>query len=63
MKVHIDEKKCQGHTMCQMTAPEVFALSEIDGHAIVVVDQVPEGMEDDAMDAVYSCPEEAITTE
>jgi ferredoxin len=33
MKVVIDADLCQGHTLCALSAPEVFGLGEEDGHA------------------------------
>jgi ferredoxin len=63
MKISVDIGKCQGHTLCAMTAPELFDLDERDGHAIVVpVDgNVPRENEQEARRAVTTCPEGAIT--
>lgn len=60
MKVKVDAQRCQGHTLCAMAAPEVFELSDIDGHASVVTDPVPAGLETRVHDARNSCPEQAI---
>jgi len=60
MKIHVDPDKCQGHTLCAMRAPDLFELSEIDGHSSAIVDEVPPGQEEYAMDALRSCPEQAI---
>jgi ferredoxin len=46
-----------------MSAPEVFELSEEDGHSIVMVDPVPAELEGDAKLGVDSCPERAISVE
>jgi ferredoxin len=61
MRVHVDPGKCQGHTLCAMRAPDLFELSEIDGHSSAAADEVPAGQEADALDAARSCPEQAIT--
>ena len=61
MKVHVDPEKCQGHTLCAMRAPDLFELSEIDGHSSAVADEVPADSEADALEASRSCPEQAIT--
>jgi len=61
MKVHVDREKCQGHTLCAMRAPDLFELSEIDGHASAVAGEVPAAEEGGALDAARSCPEQAIT--
>lgn len=62
MKVHVDSGRCQGHTLCAMAAPDVFELSEIDGHASPVSEDVPSGLEDQVFEATRSCPEQAIST-
>jgi ferredoxin len=43
-----------------MSAPDVFELDDLDGHAIVVKDPVPAELEDDAQLGADSCPERAI---
>jgi ferredoxin len=60
MKVRVDGDKCQGHTLCAMAAPEVFKLSDFDGHATASVETVPSRLEQAAREAVGSCPEQAI---
>ncbi|WNM31879.1 ferredoxin [Streptomyces sp. Li-HN-5-11] len=61
MKVRVDPERCQGHTLCAMRAPEVFELSEIDGHSSPVTEEVPEDQQDRVVEAVRSCPERAIS--
>ena len=34
----VDPELCQGHTLCNMVAPDIFHLREEDGHSYVVVD-------------------------
>ncbi|MFI5041408.1 MAG: ferredoxin [Acidimicrobiales bacterium] len=63
MKVRVDEAKCQGHTLCAMAAPEVFSLSEVDGHASALEGTVPAQFEDAVRAAAGSCPEQAIVVE
>ena len=55
---------CQGHTLCNMAAPEIFHLRDEDGHAYVAVDGdlTPEQLEL-ARQAELGCPERAITVE
>ncbi|MCD4524278.1 ferredoxin [Nocardioides sp. cx-173] len=60
MKVTVDPDKCQGHTLCFMQAPDLFLLDDLDGHASVVTGEVPEGREEQAHEAISSCPEQAI---
>jgi ferredoxin len=60
MKVRVDAQICQGHTLCAMAAPDLFVLSDEDGHASAVSEDVPAGKEGLAQDAARSCPEQAI---
>jgi ferredoxin len=60
MRVRVQADKCQGHTLCHGLAPQLFALRDDDGHAYVVQDPVPEGMEELARRAALGCPEGAI---
>ncbi len=61
MKVRVDAQRCQGHTLCAMTAPKVFQLDDIDGHASVASEDVPVDQEENTREAVHSCPEQAIS--
>ena len=61
MKVQVDSERCQGHTLCAMRAPGTFDLSEVDGHSIVINEDVPADQEADVREAVRSCPEQAIS--
>jgi ferredoxin len=61
MKVRVDEMLCQGHTQCQIAAPEVVKLRLEDGHAYVENEVVPPGMEAAVRMAAASCPENAIS--
>ncbi|GAA5056899.1 ferredoxin [Thermocatellispora tengchongensis] len=60
MKVRVDGGLCQGHTLCAMAAPDIFALRDEDGHAYAVNEEVPAGKEDLAREAARSCPEQAV---
>jgi ferredoxin len=63
LKAWVDSEKCQGHTLCAMRAPEVFTLSDIDGHATAIEGELPKEFEADVLEARGSCPEQAITIE
>jgi ferredoxin len=63
VRVRLDEAACQGHTMCAMTAPDVFGLRDEDGHALVLVDELSPEQEARARTAAAGCPEQAITLE
>ena len=60
MRVRVDPEICQGHTLCAMAAPQVFALSDFDGHATAVVEDIAPELEQAARDAAATCPEQAI---
>lgn len=61
MKVRVDPERCQGHTPCFPRAPEMFELSEIDGHSSPIAEKVVDGQENAVIEAVRSCPERAIS--
>ena len=63
MKVFVDSDRCQGHTLCAMIAPDSFELSDIDGTASPVSEEVPADQEDVVREAAQSCPEQAISIE
>lgn len=60
MKIRVDTDICQGHTLCAMTAPDLFGLRDEDGHAYVISEEVPADSEELAQAAARSCPEKAI---
>jgi len=60
MKVRIDAQLCQGHAMCALACPELFQLSDEDGHAFIEDENVPVEHEAAVEKAVRSCPEGAI---
>ena len=52
---------CQGHTLCHMVAPELFALQDEDGHAVSLVkDSLTDEQIELARKAAAGCPERAI---
>ena len=63
MRVVVNPELCQGHTLCNMAAPDIFHLREEDGHAYVVVDELTAEQEPRARKAELGCPERAITVE
>ncbi len=60
MKVSIDPERCQGHTMCALTAPGLFTIRDDDAIASVVSEDVPSTLKSQARLAANSCPERAI---
>lgn len=60
VKINVRAEACVGHGMCRLAAPEIFELSEEDGHAIVLLEDVPAHLVDMARHAERGCPEGAI---
>jgi ferredoxin len=46
--------------MCWLACPEIFHVGDEDGHAYVLDETVPVGLEDKVDLARRSCPEQAI---
>ena len=61
MKVSIDPDRCQGHTLCNMAAPQVFGLRDDDGHAYVLIGEVEGELLAAARRGASTCPEQAIS--
>ena len=59
----VNPELCQGHTLCNFAAPDVFHLRDEDGHAYVVVDELTPEQLEQARLADLGCPERAITVE
>jgi len=63
MRVRVDDAKCQGHTLCNRVAPEIFKLRPEDGHSMVENPEVPVGPEDKVRRAAMGWPANAIVIE
>jgi ferredoxin len=59
MKVEADLDLCQGHAMCAMEAPDVFAVAK-HGDVEILLDPVPEDLRGDVEAAVKYCPTQAL---
>lgn len=60
MRIQVDEIACTGHGRCYALAPEVYAPDD-HGHCVLVVAEVPPGLEEQARAGAAGCPERAIT--
>jgi ferredoxin len=58
MRVDIDFDKCKSHGMCALVAPDVFSIDD-QGYTQFVAEP-PESTRADVLEAVRSCPAEAI---
>ena len=63
MHIYVNEDRCQGHTLCAMTAPDVFHLRDEDGHSYVAVTEFTAEVVEAARRAASTCPEQAIVIE
>jgi ferredoxin len=63
MRVSVSESHCQGHTMCNMVAPDIYKLDDVDGHAYVDDPNIPDALAEKARAGQSACPERAIMVE
>ena len=61
MKVAVNWKVCSGHAHCQERCPEVFGTDDKWGKCVILVKEVPPGLEEKARLAVKNCPEGALS--
>jgi ferredoxin len=62
MRVTVDTDLCQGHAMCVLEAPDVFAYdSKKDDHVRVLIDVIDDAHVDAVKAAVRFCPTMALT--
>jgi ferredoxin len=59
VKVEADREVCISAGNCVMAADAIFDQDE-DGIVVLLVDDVPEGEEDHAREAVRLCPSQAL---
>ncbi|MGY4654308.1 ferredoxin [Mycobacterium sp. URHB0021] len=59
MKVQADRDVCIQSGNCVMISDDLFDQDD-DGIVVVLVDEVPEGEEDHAREAVKMCPSQAL---
>ena len=59
MKFKVDKDLCIGCGACQANCDKVFRIDD-DGLATTIVDEVPEEIIEDAIDAKEGCPVDAI---
>ena len=60
MRVRVIEERCQGHTLCNAVAPDIFKLRDEDGHAYVEAGDLDGDAAELARKAALGCPERAI---
>jgi ferredoxin len=62
MKATIDRSGCISCGLCAATCPDVFQMAD-DGLAEVILEEVPKGLEDKAVEAQEGCPVSVISVE
>ncbi len=59
MRVTIDKEMCIDCGICESLVPEVFSVND-EGVTEVILEDVPEDLQDAVREAEESCPTEAI---
>ncbi|WP_433261683.1 ferredoxin [Actinosynnema sp. CS-041913] len=59
--VRVDADRCNGHGLCQLTAPRVFEVNPATGFNEAGEFDVAEGLREAVVTGVRACPEQAIT--
>ena len=62
MKAHVDKDGCIACGLCASICPECFEIED-DGKAGFIVDEAPDGLEDEVREAAESCPVNAISVD
>ena len=60
MKIEVDYDKCQSNAICMGIAPEIFEVRE-DGYLYVLNETPSEEWREKMIEAMESCPTQAIT--
>jgi ferredoxin len=63
MRVTVDRDLCQGHGMCVVEAPTVFALDKSDDQVRILQEEPEAGQHGQVRQAVAYCPTMALTLE
>jgi ferredoxin len=62
-KMFLDYELCEGHGECVIAAPEIFALDEAGDKAVLLLEDIPDGLLAKAREAVAICPIVALRLE
>lgn len=67
MRIVADLQLCQGHGMCEDTAPEVFRVVESEdgsyAHVEILIPEPDAGLRETVEEAVSHCPNRALSIE
>ena len=59
MRAHVNKDTCIGCELCTQICPDVFSMDD-DGKSVAINYDIPENLQDDAVEARGSCPVSAI---
>jgi len=59
-KIIIDRDLCCGYGVCKEICPQVFELDDA-GIVVLLTETIPEGLEEETVEAAEACPQMAIT--
>ena len=60
MRIQVDRDRCRGAGQCALNAPELFDQSEEDGTVVVLNEQPPPALREQARLAASLCPNSVI---
>lgn len=60
MRLLVNPDRCQGHALCASTAPDLFELSDEDGHSTAIAGDLTQDQQPLARRAAMACPENAV---
>ncbi|GAA2313114.1 hypothetical protein GCM10010234_67400 [Streptomyces hawaiiensis] len=57
--IDVDFDRCEGHGLCEQTAPEIFRLDD-EGELELLIDDIPPGLRSKAEAGARVCPVAAL---
>jgi ferredoxin len=61
LKIRVDRTVCTGHARCQVIAPRIYATDDVEGKVVLLLENPPAALAEEALRGARSCPERAIT--
>jgi len=59
MRIIVDYERCEGHGLCETSAPQVYQLDD-EGNVHLLVEEVPGHLENAAAAGARACPVAAL---
>ncbi len=60
MRIDVTHDRCEGHGLCELTAPEIYRLDE-EGMVEMLFDEIPDALRTKAEAGARVCPVAALT--